>query len=291
MKHSLFALLALLLVPTVTLTARPVLGAGTPEQQCQAAKNKIAGKYAACRQGAEANLATSGDMPKYTTAIGKCDTKFGSAWQGAIDKATKAGASCLDAPLAAGDYKPVLDALSANVATALGGGGLVLPDTCGNGSIEAGETCDFGTLGGNSCSSATAGAQPYGSVSCGAGCALNTSGCFPCPGTTVLGACWLFNFTKGLSCGNVCAASGLTYDPATATVAGSGGSDANCSTVVGAIFPDYAGPAFPGPLVVQSTNETGVGCTVYNLPTLVRDIAPTLEDATNAQLARICACH
>ena len=32
------------------------------QQKCQAGKNKIAGKYAACRQNAEAKLATTGDV-------------------------------------------------------------------------------------------------------------------------------------------------------------------------------------------------------------------------------------
>ena len=276
---------------TVLLCSGLALAAVTPEQKCRAAKNVAAGKYVACRQNAEKRFALTADATKYGEAIAKCETSFTTAWQVASDKATAAGASCLDAPLAAGDYKPVLDFLSTNVATALDGGGLIPVDTCGNGTIDAGETCDFGTLGGNTCSSATAGAQPYGSVSCGAGCVLDTSHCFGCPGTVVLGACWLYHPTKGDSCTNMCAASGLAYDPATATVAGSSGSDANCLTVASALFPFYTSPPYPSPMFVQGTNSTGVGCTVFNLPTLVRDNAATLGDATDPQLARICACH
>ena len=44
-------LAAALFVPTI---ARAF---GIPEMQCQAAKNKIAGDYAACRHKAEANFA------------------------------------------------------------------------------------------------------------------------------------------------------------------------------------------------------------------------------------------
>jgi hypothetical protein len=275
----------------VFLCSGLALASVTPEQKCQAAKNLAAGKYLACRQNAEKRSALTPDATKYSEAIAKCDASLAKSWQGAIDKATAVGAACLDAPLAAGDYKPVLDALSTNVATALAGGGLTLPTTCGNGSIEAGESCDFGTLGGASCNTATAGAKPFGGVSCGAGCVLDTSGCFPCPGTLALGACWLHNGVKGDSCTSICAAHGLAYDPATATVAGSGGSSANCLAVASALFPFYTSPPYPSPLFVQNTSSSGVGCTVFNLPTLVRDTVPTLADAGDAQLARICACH
>ena len=284
-------LMTMCVVVAALLCSGLALAAVTPEQKCQAAKNLAAGKYLACRQNAEKRVALTPDATKYGEAIAKCEASLTKAWQGAIDKATAAGASCFDAPLAAGDYKPVLDALSTNVATALDGGGLILPNTCGNGAIEAGETCDFGTLGGNSCSSATAGTKPYGNVSCGAGCVLDTSGCFPCPGTVVLGACWLYNSIKGDSCTSICSAHGLAYDPATASVAGSGGSNANCLTVASALFPFYTSPPYPSPMSVQGTSSTGVGCTVFNLPTLVRDAVATLADAGDAQLARICACH
>jgi len=48
---------------------------------------------------------------------------------------------------------------------------------CGNGVVDAGEDCDLGTLAGGTCDSATASAQPYGTLSCGAGCVFDTSGC------------------------------------------------------------------------------------------------------------------
>ncbi|MEB2284853.1 MAG: hypothetical protein OZ922_09255, partial [Myxococcales bacterium] len=97
--------------------------AATPEQKCQSAKNKIAGQYAACRQNAEAKLATGGDAAKYAVAIGKCASKFTKAWQKAIDKAAKANATCLDAPLVVGDFQTVIDEATSEVATALAGGG------------------------------------------------------------------------------------------------------------------------------------------------------------------------
>jgi len=96
----------------------------TPEQKCQSAKNKAAGKYAACRQNAEAKLATApSDIQKYNDALAKCDAKYTGAWQKAIDKA--APAACPDAPLAVEDFQGAINAHTDIIKTALGGGGLV----------------------------------------------------------------------------------------------------------------------------------------------------------------------
>lgn len=78
-----------LLVP-----ARATHAGATPEQKCAAGKNKTAGKYAACRENAEAQLATSGDTTKYGEAITKCGDKFATAWQALEDKAVAAGTAC-----------------------------------------------------------------------------------------------------------------------------------------------------------------------------------------------------
>jgi hypothetical protein len=53
------------------LVANIVDAAGT-EQPCQAAKNEAGGRYADCRQKAEAALATSGDTAKYNTGGKQC---------------------------------------------------------------------------------------------------------------------------------------------------------------------------------------------------------------------------
>lgn len=111
-------------VAAAVLMASAAHGGATPAQQCQAAKNKTAGKYAACRQSAEAKLATSGDTSKYNDALDKCEDKFKSAWQKAIAKAAAKGATCPDAPLGESDFQTVIDEHTDNVATALGGGGL-----------------------------------------------------------------------------------------------------------------------------------------------------------------------
>lgn len=271
--------------------------AATPEEKCRAAKNLAAGKYAACRQNAEKGLALNGDATKYGEAVDKCEAKFASAWQNAIDKATDAGTTCPDAPLTVGQYQAVIDAHTDNIATALGGGVLTTPDTCGNATIEPGESCDFGILlAGQTCSSATAGAKPYGELACGAGCAFDTSGCFACPGKIVGGYCW-WKGPDGLSCANTCTSIGMAYDPATATYAGSGGSDANCSAVVSAWF-NWPVPPAP-PISIQGIGSSGVGCGDFNFPTVVngfaagavRDASPTLAEAVDPVIGRFCACQ
>lgn len=78
---------ALLVTANITL-------ADTPEQKCEAAKNKTAAKYAGCRAGAEAKLVSSGDLAKHTDAIAKCSAKFAAAWQKLEDKAVAAGTTC-----------------------------------------------------------------------------------------------------------------------------------------------------------------------------------------------------
>ena len=68
--------------------------AATAEQSCKSGKNKAAGKYAACRENAEARLAAGGDPSRYTEAIGKCESKFLTTWDKLEVKALAASASC-----------------------------------------------------------------------------------------------------------------------------------------------------------------------------------------------------
>ncbi len=116
----------------------------TPEQKCQGSKNKAAGKYAFCRQGAEKGLALNGDALKYGAAIGKCEQKFSTAWQKADSKAAAAGATCPDAPLLESGFKTVIDGHTTSIATALDGGGWV--DCAPNLAIC---TADLGTCNGD----------------------------------------------------------------------------------------------------------------------------------------------
>ncbi len=273
-------------IAAMLLTATVALAAPTPEQKCQAAKNSAAGKYAACRQTAVKTLVSTGDATKYGAAIAKCEASFAGAWQKAIAAAAKAGASCPDAPLVAGDYKSVIDAHSANVATTLGGGGLTTPSTCGNGFVEGGESCDFETAL-PTCSAATAGAQPFGEVTCAAGCTANTGACRSCAavgGKSAAGACWFIG-PRDASCSATCGAAGLVFDPATVTYAGSGGTSANCRALM-----ELWNPGSPNNTLLGGGNP-GTGCNSAALDRFhYENSSPTLAETSSVGLSRVCAC-
>lgn len=75
-------------VSAVLLTAWGTMAAAiTDVEKCEAAKNKIAGKYAFCRQKAEAKAIKTGAAPDYT----KCDATFADKWMKAE---TKGGGMC-----------------------------------------------------------------------------------------------------------------------------------------------------------------------------------------------------
>jgi len=167
----LAALGAFILTATAVYAADPVV-------RCESAKNKAAGKYAACRLSAQAKLVTTGDTARYDSALAKCETKFTTSWEKAIGAATKAGATCLDAPLSGVDFQTAIDEHSDNITTALSGGGLIdyaAAVACGNGTIDAGEECDQGNLNGQTCLTQGFGA---GTLVCGSGCLFDTTACY-----------------------------------------------------------------------------------------------------------------
>lgn len=108
--------IAALLLGAASAPAKP-----TPVQKCQGGKNQAAGKYAACRQNAEAKLATTGDTVKYNAALDKCELKFRSTWQKLEASAAKAGATCLDGAPSASAFDGVIGSCTNNVAGALRG--------------------------------------------------------------------------------------------------------------------------------------------------------------------------
>lgn len=92
--------------------------AATAAQKCQAGKNKAAGKYAACRHGAEAKLATTGNLLTYSLTMGKCTTKFSTAW---LRLEAHAGGACPSNGDEL-DIGNVVNGCTSNIATAVGGG-------------------------------------------------------------------------------------------------------------------------------------------------------------------------
>jgi hypothetical protein len=126
------------LVVAALLLGATAAGAGTtPAHQCRAAKNKVAGKYAACRQSAEAALATSGDTTKYDAAVGKCAASFTSAWRKAEDKA--AGA-CRDGAPTAAAFQAAIEYATTNVAHALDGAELSICTGAQGRRLKTGQT-------------------------------------------------------------------------------------------------------------------------------------------------------
>jgi hypothetical protein len=101
------------LIALSLLLAAP-LGAATPEESCEIAKNKAAGAYGACRQKAEASAIQKGTTPTY----GKCADKFRKSWDKAEAKAAKRGAACVDG-LASADLETIVTEHSTLVAALL----------------------------------------------------------------------------------------------------------------------------------------------------------------------------
>jgi len=171
------------LVAGVLLLAVTAVQAGlTPEQKCQAGKNKAAGKYAACRQSAEAAFATKGDVAKHDTAVAACAASFLGTW---LKLEAKAGATCRDGAGSGNAFEKVIAGHTTNIATALTGGplgdlaecqtDLTVAQRCGNGNVESPEQCDGSNLASQTC--VTKGFVA-GTLRCASGCTFDTSGCF-----------------------------------------------------------------------------------------------------------------
>jgi hypothetical protein len=149
------------------MTWATIAAAITDAEKCEAAKNKIAGKYAFCRQKAEAKAIKTGDPVEYS----KCDTNFSGKWATAE---TKGGGMCPTS----GDVGSIQMRITNDtddLALLLSGG--VLPPAlgCGNGVAETGESCDGSDLNGESC--ATLGYAAGAGLACTAECELDSSGC------------------------------------------------------------------------------------------------------------------
>ena len=105
----------------------------------------------------------------------------------------------------------------------------------------------------------------------------------PCGGTEVGGACWFLG-VGGANCDATCASAGLSYDPATATYAGSGGSLSQCFEVMDALQ-----GAAHGADVDPCGN--GLGC--HELGFVVDRCVTPATDSTSSQsgVSRACACQ
>jgi cysteine-rich repeat protein len=141
-------------------------------------------------------------------------------------------------------------------------------EICGDGQTDVGEDCDDGnTADGDGCREDCTEEicgdgilDPQeecdeGDTENGDGCDANCNEEFDCAtegGTSASGACWFLG-ADAASCETTCADEGLVYDPATETVAGSGGSDLTCGTVLTAL-------GFAGGTPTGAPCDRGLGC-------------------------------
>ncbi|MBS7701668.1 DUF1554 domain-containing protein [Chelatococcus sp. YT9] len=104
-------------------------------------------------------------------------------------------------------------------------------------------------------------------------------------GVEINGACW-YAGANGDSCTTVCATRG-GYNIATRNFAGSGGSNSNCQTVLNALG--------LGSGSVSEAGAHGAGCAAVQIMVGIqqrrRMTGATTAEATDAQIARACACN
>jgi len=265
----------------ISLCAGVALAGPTAAEKCESAKNKEAGRYAFCRAKAEAKAIQKGGAPDYS----KCDAKLIDKWA----KAELPGA-CTDAVTGTA-IQGVVTANTNAIATALNGG--VLPG-CGDGSVNvAGEQCDGMDLDGYTCTSL----GQVGSLACNVSCDFDVAGCSDCAsvgGVEVGGSCWFLS--SGTDCDTTCASAGLAYGSATATYAGSSGTDGQCFGVMDAL--GQTAPPFVDVGGFDCLNNvniavSGLGCAVIpGFPVRIRcNESPTVSSAVHPELDRACACE
>jgi hypothetical protein len=134
--------------------------------KCESDKLKVAGKYAACRLGAESKAVKSGAAANFS----KCSAQFSDKWQ-TIE--ARAGAGVCPSE---GDESSIAARITADggeVATLLAGG--TIADDCGNGALDPGEQCDTANLGGATCDSL--GYTLGGMLACDLQCHFDTTAC------------------------------------------------------------------------------------------------------------------
>ncbi len=107
-----------------------------------------------------------------------------------------------------------------------------------------------------------------------------------CSGAAVGGTCWYLGALNA-NCTDTCAAAGLVYDSATATYAGSSGTDANCAAVLDAL----GVPA--GPVQALVCQASAVDCnhdTFGNIDSRFRCTNAGGEGFAYVLAKRACAC-
>src|SRR5262245_29443899 len=105
----------LAMVATVLIIAGSAWGIG-PADKCEAAKNRIAGKYSYCRQKTLAKAIRTGARPEYS----QCDAKLLEKWANAEQSAFDTGTLCRDS-VGGPEVQSYLTSNSETLAAALAG--------------------------------------------------------------------------------------------------------------------------------------------------------------------------
>lgn len=307
MRNAFIATLALTLLAGST---SGTLAAGTPQQKCIGAKLKAAGKKLAGKMSCHAKAKIVG-LSVDPSCLAKAEAKFSAT-------VTKAGGLCAGTPATL--ESPVDDCVN-NLLPDIPGNGKC-PGTSAKAAGKAGSgllacrvkeitkpgtsvVCDGGVDNKLLSALAKAGACADGSnlkatlhgcldaidmvaepptttTSTSSSTSSTTSTTLPCQ-AVVGGFCWYLG-ADGADCNATCAVAGRAYDSATATYAGSGGTDANCLDVGTALV--------PGAEFIGAGPGIGIGCwKVAGFPDFVRETVPTTAAASESGSLRVCACQ
>ena len=110
-----------------------------------------------------------------------------------------------------------------------------------------------------------------------------TTTTLPCIGEVVGPACWYLG-SDGDNCDTTCLNWGRVYDPATASYAGSGGTDAKCTAVLTALGVGM------GNASAADCGTEGLGCVNFADFRLRCQTPPTDSTSLNPSFKRACAC-
>ena len=298
-------MLASFVVGGLVALSLTVGGVAQAQSRCDAGVTKAAGKKVACKTKVIAQ-AQKGGVAADPAELAKCETKFDALCANAQSKG-----DCNAQTQACDDVEAEADAcvgsLSGTVAgaqsscdagiTKAGGAKVACKSRVIAQAQKAGVAADPAKLAkcetkfDASCAKAqstgdcNAQTQACAAIEVTADACVDdlSRGTFTC--VLVGQHCW-FPGVEGTHCDATCAAQGLVYDPATATYAGSAGTDEKCHAVLNALY------AFPFS-TAENFIDAGIGCALGNGffgPFGVRDINPTTSGAFRSGYSRACAC-
>jgi hypothetical protein len=253
-----------------------------PPNKCHAAVAKCVAKRCACTLKVRTQAIKKG-APVDLGKIIKCRNQFFkqsvSEPQGCLDKVygkqhpSKPETLC-EVPDDGGSLAAKVDAFVDDIVAAM---------FCGDGVIQAGEECDGGDLGGETCNSQ---GHTGSGLACTASCTLDVGACGPtcAAGTKAAGpACW--RLATAQDCDGACGAVGQTCDAATMNAfGGAAGTDGECTLILEAV----------GQIVLgQTSAAANLGC--FYDPSISVGYRGTLPTDCSTSVAppifRACACQ